>query len=175
MKKSGGLSFRVILGSLILAGLATACGGPSFAPPPAPARIWPVVAATRLYRDDAAVLPDTIREVVKDEISFSQIWDRATSALDDPPPAPEVDFSRHMVVVVGAGRSDPGDQIQVDSVGFRMVANPRNPDREIEVIYFVVRTVLESDPFPGVSYPIEIVRVDRSDLPVQWEERVSGS
>jgi hypothetical protein len=133
-----------------------------------------VDAASRLYRDDAAPLPDTIREVLRDETSFAQMWAQATSALDDPPPVPEIDFAAHMVVVVGAGRSNPGDQIQVDSVGFRQEANPRNPDREIEVIYFVVRTVLESDPFPGVSYPIEIVRVERSDAPVRWEERRSG-
>lgn len=174
MKKSGDPSFKLILGFLILAGLAAACGGPSFTPPPAPARVWPVEAANRLYRDDAAVLPDTLREVVKDEVAFAQIWNRATSELDDPPPPPVVDFNRRMVVVVSAGRSHPGDRIQVDSVGFRMVANPRNPDREMEVIYFVVRTVLEADPFPGVSYPIEIIWVDRSDLPVQWEN-VSGS
>ena len=107
---SGDLSIRAVLGFLIVAGVATACGGPSIrvAPPP-PARAWPVEAANRLYRDDAAALPDTIREVVKDGTSFAQIWERATSALDDPPPAPEVDFSRHMVVVVGAGRSHPGE------------------------------------------------------------------
>jgi hypothetical protein len=133
-----------------------------------------VEAANRLYRDDAAPLPDTIREVLRDQISFSRVWAQATSALDEPPPAPEIDFARHMVVFVGAGRSNPGDQIQVDSVGFRREANPRNPDREIEVVYFVVRTTLESDPFPGVSYPIEIVRVERSDAPVRWEERRSG-
>lgn len=131
--------------------------------------------ANRLYRDDAAPLADTIREVLRDRTSFSQVWDQATSALDVPPPTPEIDFDRYMVVVVGAGRSNPGDQIQVDSVGFRQEADPRNPNREIEVIYFVVRTTLESDPFPGVSYPVEIIRVERSDAPVRWEERRSGS
>ena len=80
----------------------------------------------------------------------------------------------NMIVFVGAGRSNPGDRIQVDSVGFRMESNPQNPDREIEVVYFVVRTTLEADPFPGESFPIEIVRVDRSERPVRWEERRSG-
>jgi hypothetical protein len=133
-----------------------------------------VEAANRLYRDDAARLPDTIRRVIRDETSFAQSWGQATSALDDPPPPPQVDFTQHMIVFVGAGRSNPGDRIQVDSVGFRMEANPQNPDREIEVMYVVVRTILEPDPFPGESYPIEIVRVDRSDRPVRWEERRGG-
>jgi len=164
-----------ILFSLTLAGVVVACGGPSIrvAPPPA-ARVWPVEAANRLYRDDAAPLPDTIRRVIRDETSFAQAWAQATSELDDPPPPPAIDFTRHMIVFVGAGRSNPGDAIQVDSVGFRMEADSRDPDREIEVIYFVVRTTLETDPFPGESYPIEIIRVDLADRPVRWEERRSG-
>lgn len=175
MNTSGYTTRRTMLLSAALAALAAACGGPSIrvAPPPA-ARVWPVEAANRLYRDDAAPLPDTIRRVIRDQTSFAQSWAQATSALDDPPPPPEIDFTRHMIVFVGAGRSHPGDQIQVDSVGFRRESDPQNPDREIEVVYFVVRTILEPDPFPGDSYPIEIVRVDRSDRPVRWEERQSG-
>lgn len=175
MKTSGYPTCRTVLLSFALAGVAAACGGPSIrvAPPPA-ARVWPVDAANRLYRDDAAPLADTIREVIRDQASFARSWARATSALDDPPPPPEIDFAQHMIVFVGAGRSNPGDRIQVDSVGFRRESDPQNPDREIEVIYFVVRTTMEPDPFPGESYPIEIVRVDRSDRPVRWEERRSG-
>jgi len=164
-----------ILFAAVALGIAAGCGGPSIrvAPPPA-ARVWPVEAANRLYRDDAARLPDTIRRVIRDETSFAQAWAQATSALDDPPSPPEIDFTQDMVVFVGAGRSNPGDGIQVDSVGFRMESNPQNPDREIEVIYFVVRTIVEPDPFPGESYPIEMVKVDRSDRPVRWEERRVG-
>ncbi len=156
-------------------GAMAGCGGPSIrvAPPPA-ARVWPVDAANRLYRDDAARLPDTIRRVIRDETSFAQAWAQATSALDAPPPPPEIDFTKSMIVFVGAGRSNPGDGIQVDSVGFRRESDPQNPDREMDVIYFVVRTIVEPDPFPGESYPIEIIRVDRSDLPVRWEERRTG-
>jgi hypothetical protein len=133
-----------------------------------------VDAANRLYRDDAAPLADSIREVLRDPTSFARAWAQATSALDDPPSPPEIDFAQHMIVFVGAGRSNPGDEIQVDSVGFRRESNPRDPDQEIEVIYFVVRTILEADPFPGESFPIEIIRVDRSDRPVRWEERRAG-
>lgn len=166
---------QTFLFSLTVAGLVAGCGGPSIrvAPPPA-ARVWPVEASNRLYRDDAAPLPDTIRRVIRDPTTFAQNWTLATSALDEPPRPPDIDFSQHMVVFVGAGRSNPGDQIQVDSVGFRRESDPRNPDREIEVIYFVVRTILEPDPFPGESFPIEIIRVDRSDRPVRWEERRRG-
>jgi len=175
VKTSGYPTRRTVLLSLALAGLFIGCGGPSIrvAPPPA-ARVWPVEPANRLYRDDAARLPDTIRRVILDQTEFAQAWAQATSALDDPPPPPTIDFTRHMIVFVGAGRSHPGDEIQVDSVGFRMESNPRNPDRETEVIYFVVRTIVETDPFPGESFPIEIIRVDRSDRPVRWEERGSG-
>ena len=155
--------------------MVAGCGGPSIrvAPPPA-ARVWPVEPENRLYRDDAARIPDTIRRVIRDSEDFARNWALATSALDDPPPPPEIDFARHMIVFVGAGRSNPGDEIQVDSVGFRREADPQNPDKEIEVTYFVVRTTLEPDPFPGESFPIEMVRVDRSDRPIRWEERRSG-
>jgi hypothetical protein len=155
--------------------LVAGCGGPSIrVAPPAAARAWPVEPANRLYRDDAARLSDTIRRVIKDQEDFAHNWAQATSALDDPPPPPEIDFAQHMIVFVGAGRSNPGDEIQIDSVGFRREANPEDPDEEIEVIYFVVRTNLESDPFPGESFPIEIIRVDRSGRPIRWEERRSG-
>jgi hypothetical protein len=172
---SGNPTREIVLFSLALVGLAAGCSGPSIrvAPPPV-ARVWSVEVANRLYRDDAAPLPDTIRRVVRDVTTFAQSWAQATSALDDPPPPPEIDFTRHMIVFVGAGRSNPGDEIQVDSVGFRREADPQNPDREFEVIYFVVRTSLEADPFPGESYPIEIIRVDLSDRPVRWEERRTG-
>jgi hypothetical protein len=155
--------------------MVVGCGGPSIrvAPPPA-ARVWPVEPENRLYRDDAARLPDTIRRVIRDAEDFARNWAMATSALDDPPPPPEVDFARHMIVFVGAGRSNPGDEIQVDSVGFRREADPQDPDGEIGVTYFVVRTTLEADPFPGESFPIEIVRVERSQRPIRWEERRSG-
>lgn len=175
MNTSGYLNPRNVFSALALAGLVVGCGGPSIrvAPPPV-ARVWPVDAANRLYRDDAAPLEDSIREVVRDPTSFAQAWARATSALDDPPAPPEIDFAQHMIVFVGAGRSNPGDEIQVDSVGFRREANPQDRDQEIEVIYFVVRTILEADPFPGESFPIEIIRVERSNRPVRWEERRSG-
>lgn len=163
-----------LAGALVLAASMVGCGGKTIQVAPPVARAWPVEASARLYRDDAAVLPDTIREVIRTSEAFAQEWTRATSALDQPPPAPNIDFDRYMVVFVGAGRSHPGDQIQVDSVGFRREAAPQNPDREIEVIYFVVRTIRERDPFPGDSYPIELVRVERSNAPVRWEERESG-
>ncbi len=163
-----------LAGALVIAAGVVGCGGKTIQVAPPVARAWPVEASARLYRDDAAVLPDTIREVIRSQEAFAREWARATSALDQPPPPPDIDFSRYMVVFVGAGRSHPGDQIQVDSVGFRRETTPQNPGREIEVIYFVVRTVREPDPFPGDSYPIELVRVERSDAPVRWEERQSG-
>jgi hypothetical protein len=176
VSKSGDPTLRNILLFLALAGLSAGCGGPDtieVAPPP-PARVWPVEASNRLYRDDAAPLPDTIRQVIRDPDTFERAWDRATQAQVDPPPVPEIDFEEHMVVFVGAGRSDPGDAIRVDSVGFRRESVPGSPDEEIPVMYIVVRTILEDDPFPGESYPIEIVRVERSDRPIRWEERQSG-
>ena len=155
---------------LAIAGLLAGCGGRSTQIVEAPvAREWSVPPGDVLYRDDTAEIPWT-REVIRDSISFSRHWAQATSALEAPPPTPVLDFSTDMVVFVGAGPSDRGDRIQVERMGFDREADRNDPDREIEVIYFVVRTTEEPNPFPGVSYPLEMVRVDRSDLLVSWRE-----
>ncbi len=153
---------------LAITGLLVGCGGRSTQIVEAPvAREWSIPPGDVLYRDDTAEIPRT-REVIRDSISFSRFWAQATAALEDPPPVPVLDFSADMVVFVGAGPSDRGDRIQVERMGFDRAADRSDPDREIEVIYFVVRTTEEPNPFPGVSYPIEMVRVDRSDLQVRW-------
>jgi hypothetical protein len=73
---------------------------------------------------------------------------------------PTVDFGRDMVLVVGAGRMSPGDQIRVDSAGVRR-----------GFFVAVVRTIVECRPFPAEAFPLEIVKVPRSDRQATFEER----
>jgi hypothetical protein len=54
----------------------------------------------------------------------------------------------------------PGDQIRVDSAGVRA-----------GVFVAMVRTITACRPFPAAAYPLDIVRVLRSDLEVTWSER----
>lgn len=162
-----------------LAGLlvATACGrkkpapvpapapAPAYAPPPAPAppaeNMMPLDQDARIYYDDAAAaFPDSVRLTIRDAETWQNIWDRATAGQATAPPLPAVDFSRHMLLLVAAGRLRSGDQIRVDSVGTRRGTT-----------IAVVRTTVECEHFPAVAYPFEIVRVKRSSGPVLFAER----
>ena len=71
-----------------------------------------------------------------------------------------MDFSRSIVLLVGAGKMRTGDQIHVDSVGMR---NGR--------LVAVVRTTVDCHSIPNAAYPFELVRVKRSDRAVSFVER----
>jgi len=127
-------------------------------PPRSPATLAPVLAAARVYYADGPAFRDSTRLVVRDVTAWQAVWTQATSTQPPAPPMPAVDFGREMVLVVAGGHMTAGDQIHVDSVGVRGG-------------YFVavVRTV-ECPPFPAAVYPLEIVRVRRSDKPATFIE-----
>jgi len=74
-----------------------------------------------------------------------------------------------MVLMVSAGRRNAGDRMRVDSIGFRLVPDGNGNPRE--VMYAVVRLTVDCSPFPGNSYPLEVVRVQRADPAIDWLER----
>lgn len=121
--------------------------------------VAPVLSSARLYYDDSAAFPDSLRMIVRDVTGWRDAWDQATSDQPTPPPRPVIDFSREMVVVVSAGKMSPGDWIRVDSAGVRS-----------DHFKVFVRTVLECQRFRADAYPFEIVRVARSNAPVDWIE-----
>lgn len=120
----------------------------------------PVPAAHRVYTDDGPAFRDSLRLVVRDVNSWSEVWNQATSTQAAPVPLPTIDFGREMIIVVAAGRMSPGDVIRIDSVG---TSGGR--------LVVVVRTIAECRPFSAEAYPLEIVRVRRSDGPVSFIER----
>ena len=120
----------------------------------------PVLSTARVYYDDGPGFRDSVRMVVQDGAAWRTIWAQATSTQPAPPPLPAVDFEREMLVVVGAGKMTPGDQIHVDSAGVRQ-----------DFFVAVVRTIVQCRPFPAEAYPLEIVRVRRSDKPASFVER----
>jgi hypothetical protein len=137
---------------------ATACargGGAAVVP-----SLAPVTASTRLYSDDGPAYTDSVRLAVRDMTTWQNVWAQATSTQGQPPQLPQVDFAREMVLVAAAGQMHPGDQIRVDSAGVRA-----------GVFVAVVRTITACRPFPAAAYPLDIVRVARSDLEVTWTER----
>ncbi len=146
-------------------------GGPDAAPPPEPEPdpLAPLSSDARLYYDNSGGIADSVRIVARDEASWQELWERATSRQTSPPDRPAVDFEENMVVAVGTGRMTPQDRIQVDSAGF---VDERTVDGvEQEYFLIVVRTVEGCRRLEADAYPLEIVRVPRFDGPVRWEER----
>jgi len=125
-----------------------------------PEGLSPVLPTSRVYYDDGPAFRDSVHMVVEDSVTWKRVWRQATSTQPSPPPRPEVDFDSEILLVVGAGRMAPGDQIRVDSVGVR------------EGFYVVVvRVITECRPLAADVFPLEIVRARRTGKPVAFAER----
>src|SRR5690606_33794202 len=105
--------------------------------------------------------------VIRDQAAFSAAWSQATSAQSAPPAPPAIDFSREMVLLVAAGRQTPEEQIRVDSVVVQ-----RAPGGGPNTFYALVRLSQGCQRFNIDAYPLEIVRVERFEGPVEFIERV---
>jgi hypothetical protein len=145
----------LVLGGMV-AGVACGRGGGSGVVP----SLSPVLPSTRLYSDDGPAYTDSVRLAVRDITTWQQVWSQATSTQASPPPLPSVDFAREMVLVAAAGQMHPGDQIRIDSAGVRA-----------GVFVAIVRTITACRQFPAAAYPLDIVRVERTDREVTWTER----
>lgn len=145
------------------------CGGPS-----APAPIPEIEQNDILYHHDGSGIADSVRLVVRDQEELEQLWQQATARRSDPPGVPSVDFDRSMVLAVAAGTSSPGDQIHVDSAGVRKERTSDGGEQEVMKVF--VRTVHACGEFQVDTYPLEIVRVQRFDGPVEFlEESEAGA
>lgn len=141
-------------------------GGPVLAPAPV---LAPLPEDALVYYDNSGGIQDSIRTVVRDAEGFDEVWRRATSTQESPPARPAIDFSREMVLVVGAGQMTPEDLIRVDSVGVREESVPGT--ERTRFLEAVVRTVEGCLGFRAEAYPLAIVRVRRFDGEVRFTER----
>lgn len=158
--------------AILAIGLA-ACGGGAppppqsvYSPPPPPA---PLDDSDRLYYDTTGGIADSVRTVVRTTEAFVEVWSQATSRQSDPPAAPAIDFADRMVVVVGAGRMTPEDQIRVDSVGIRTLTDAEGDAEDVLVV--IVRTIRGCGRFALDAFPLEIVSVPRHDGDVRFLNR----
>lgn len=139
---------------------------PSFQPPPPAAEPYP--SPQRLYYDNGGGIQDSLRVVVREEGAFRMQWEQATSRQSAPPPFPQVDFGRDMVVVVSAGRMTTEDQIRVDSA---TVVQAMDAAGEMQPVLTVhVRTTLGCGQFNVDAYPVELLRLRRFDGDVRFSE-----
>jgi hypothetical protein len=160
------------LAVLLLAAAAAGCGRK--AAPAAPAPLQALTPLARIYYDNGGGIQDSVRLVVRDQATLASVWQKATSGQPTPPPAPTVDFTREMVLVAGAGRMTPEDQIQVDSVGMR---RERTAEGKLEdVLTAWVRVTQGCRRFKADAYPVELVRVRRFAGSVHFvEQRVQAT
>ena len=134
--------------------------GPAVTPP-----LAPVLPSDRLLYDDQTGYRDSVTMVVRDPATWGAVWRTANENQASVPTIPAVDFDSHMVLVVGAGRMRPGDQIRVDSLGVRGNA-----------FVVLVRVTEECQPFPADVYPLEIVKVRKDNREVLFDvRRIRGS
>jgi hypothetical protein len=99
-------------------------------------------------------LDQPVSEVVRDEATWVELWERIHRGVTPRPSPPAVDFSRHMLIAVATGtRPSGGFDITVRSVVVR--------DATLEV------EVLETCPAPdaivtmALTRPVEVVRLDK--------------
>jgi hypothetical protein len=177
MESAGSPVRRVTaLAVLALALVLAACGrggtpSPSPALPPPPPQAEPYPVPQRLYYDNGGGVQDSLRVILREEGSFRMRWEQATSRQAVPPPLPQVDFSREMVVLVSAGRMTTEDQIQVDSA---TVVQAMDATGEMQpVLTLHVRTIRGCGRFNVDAWPLEVLRLRRFDGEVRFSERVT--
>ncbi len=157
------LTLVVVLSGMTLTG----CGRK--AAPAAPAPIQALAPMARLYYDNGGGLQDSARIVVRTADELASVWQRATSGQATPPPVPQIDFGRELVLVAAAGRMTPDDQIQVDSVAVR---KERTPDGKLQdVLTAWVRVTQGCRRFKADAYPVELVRVRQFAGPVHFVDQ----
>jgi hypothetical protein len=154
----GGQTMRLSGSTILLlaACAAGACGGRAAAPVPR-APLGPVPVQARLLYDNGGGIRDSGQVVVRDVAALREVWQRATSTQSSPPPVPDVDFGRDMVILVSAGRMAPGDEIHVDSAGTRRERTPAGREQELLAVHYTITqgcTRINRD-----AYPVEVVRI----------------
>jgi hypothetical protein len=162
-------SFYGAVAVISLLMLATGCRRGARGGDPVPPPLDPVPTLSRIYYDNSGGIQDSVRLTVRDPASLERLWKQATAGQTSPPPVPRVDFRQEMVLVVGAGRKTPEDQIRVDSVGVRK--EPDSSGRMTNALAAIVRTLEGCRRFKADAYPVEILRVKRFEGPVIFIER----
>lgn len=124
----------------------------------------PFETVDHLYRNAKSQLPTDVRLAIMDTADWTAIWKRIVGPSSTAP-APTVDFSREMLLVVGMGEAPcMGYQINIDTVF-------RDADKRI---YAVVREREHGSRcgcLNEVVSPVDVIRVPRSLRPVTFLER----
>jgi hypothetical protein len=121
----------------------------------------PADTLVRIFHSAFEGPPDAVRQVVRDPVDWRRTWIQTRRASTDSA-LPPVDFSRQMVIVAGMGNvPSTGYELFVDSV----------TSLEWGTLIFV-RSTSPAGCSGGalVTAPVDIVRVPKTTLPVQFVE-----
>jgi len=124
---------------------------------------------TRLAADDSTFLQfsgfrQPARLVIQDDAAWAAAWQTMWERHGSPPPRPEVDFTRDMIILAALGEQVSG------GFGVRVDAATRNA----EAVTVLVKRVVPAPPCLVVTVltqPVDVARLPRSPLPVRFEER----
>ena len=101
--------------------------------------------------------------MIRDRDAWLELWKQLSSRQFRPPPLPEIDFSREMLIVVAMGeRNTGGFSIIVDGVYER--------DKKLEVVVKSTSPGKNCMLSQAFTQPVDIIRVQKSDYPVVFRE-----
>ena len=159
---------RVLHLFVALGGGALSCGGQSVAPDPAKGPV-PVV---RLRAEPHSFtfysgLTDRQRLVVRDAVTWTQVWDRIWHGRSPVPELPQIDFAGEMVVVAALGQRPTGgydilvDSAEANQEGLTVRVRTISPGRTCMVTQ-------------ALTQPVDIARLPRTEGAVRFEDRAEA-
>jgi hypothetical protein len=128
--------------------------------------VQPLDSSLQNYYRYSSGYADSARLVIRNKDEWAQIWSRLVSNHGPTPATPEIDFSRDVVIVAAMGtRATGGYTIAVSNVA--------------EDGAGLVATVVSTSPgrtcgtTAALTAPVDIVKVNRLDVPVRFVEQQS--
>lgn len=160
------MRWTFLICALTLTTTACARGGGG---PPAPAPLNPISIDAREFQTDAGGIADSMAVVIRDAATLQDLWQRATATQTTPPPVPQVDFQRHMLLLISGGRMPSGYDVRVDSVGVRRERTESGTTRDVLTVQYTFTHACRR--IARDAHPLEIVRVRREDIEVRFAGR----
>lgn len=158
----------MIHGRLALAvGLTIACFADlAIAQYGSPREVLPI---TRLRQGPTAYssysgLDEPVRAVVRDSAAWNALWQAIARPFYPPPPLPQVDFDRDMVVVAALGaRPSSGYDIVIEGA--------RQDTSSIEIALRTSSPAAGCPVSAAVTQPVDLATIPASARPVRFRER----